>query len=81
MTGASLLLWFAGAEGVAWPPVREDFLSISGDEDVLGDSDEVLISLFPFPISTFSSSVLRPNQSAEVRCRGEAVVVVLGSFS
>lgn len=61
------------AAGVAWLPVREGFLSSTGEEGVFGDSVEGLGCLASS--SRKARFVLRPNQSAEFRGRVEVGVV------
>lgn len=66
------------AADVAWLGVREGLLSEAGEEGVFGDSVAGLVSLASKSRKVWSSSVLRPNQSAEFRCRR---VEGLGFFS
>ncbi len=69
------------AADVAWLPVREGLLSNEGDRGAFGDSVEVLVSLASLFRKVLSSLVLRPSQSAELRCRAEVGVVGFGFFS
>lgn len=66
------------AADMVWLPVREGLLSEAGEEGAFGDSVAGLVSLASKSRKVWLSSVLRPNQSAEFRCRR---VEGLGFFS
>lgn len=60
------------AADVTWLPVKEGLLSSEGDGRAFGDSVEALVSSGSPSRKVGSLFVLRPSQSAELRCRIEA---------
>ncbi len=69
------------AADVTLLPVREGLLSSEGVDGAFGESVKVLVSLASPSRKLWLSSVLRPSQSAELRCRMEVDVVGFGFFS
>lgn len=69
------------AVDVVWLLVREGPFTSKGEEGDGADSAGVLVSLVSPSRKAISSFVLRPSQSAELRCREELGVVGLGFFS